>query len=398
VKRLAVHDGELTRKAFLPFHRPLIEDADIEAVADALRSGWLTHGPLCRRFEDEFARRTGAAHAVSVSSGTAAMHLSLVALGIGPGDEVITTPFTFCSTAHVIEHVGATPVFVDIEPETMQIDPKRIEASITGRTRAVMPIDFGGHPCDLTAITASASERGIPVVEDAAHSLGASLEGRPIGSLARVTCFSFYATKSITTGEGGMATTNDGDLAAHLESLRLHGISRDAWNRYDSGGSWYYEVAEPGFKANLTDVQAALGLSQLSREPEMRARRTEIAGRYTAAFDSVPDLLQPPSVAPWATPAWHLYPLRLRLEQLTLERSALIVELEELGIGTSVHFIPLHMQPHFRERFGFGRGDFPYAEDAFDRIISLPLYPAMSDADVERVIDGVLEVAVDHAR
>jgi dTDP-4-amino-4,6-dideoxygalactose transaminase len=364
-----------------------------------MRSGWLTHGPLCREFELEFARGVGAARAVSVSSGTAALHLSLVALGLGEGDEVVTTPFTFCATAHVVEHVGATPVFVDVDPSTLQIDPAGVERAITGRTRAILPVHYSGHPCDIERILhAAAGADGIPVIEDAAHALGAAVDGRPIGSFGTASAFSFYATKNVTTGEGGMITTGDHHLADRLESLRLHGIQRDSWMRYRQGGSWYYEVIEPGFKANMTDIQAALGLSQLTRDAEMMARRTALAGRYTEAFEELEDHLETPVVDGGVRSAWHLYPLRLRLDALAIGRDRFVEELEDMNIGTSVHFIPLHLQPHFRERYGLARGDFPNAEQAFERLISLPLYPAMTDADVSYVIESVKEVVRANAR
>ena len=381
------------RSEFLPFHKPSIDQSDIEAVGEALRSGWLTHGPICRRFEEVFAAKVGASRAVVVSSGTAAMHLALAALDIGDGDEVITTPFTFCATALVIEHVGATPVFVDIDKSTLQIDPDAIERAINSKTRAVLPVHYGGHPYDVDAVTRLTSDHGLELVEDAAHALGAAVGDRQIGSFGRATCFSFYATKNITTGEGGMIATDDEALAARVESLRLHGISRDAWRRYRQEGSWYYEVQEPGYKANLTDFQAALGLSQLRREPEMRARREAIARRYTDAFSTVPGLLETPYVAVGVLPAWHLYPLRLHTGNLDISRDRFVQELESLNVGTSVHFIPLNLHAHFRERFGLRSGDFPRAEDAYRRILSLPIYPSMTDDDVEYVIACVLHVA-----
>ena len=385
-----------SRTEFLPFHRPFIDEDDIRAVGDALRSGWLTHGPVCRRFEEEFAAAVDAKHAVAVSSCTAAMQLSLQALGIGQGDEVITTPFTFCATAHVIEQVGATPVFVDVEPHLLQIDPAGVRRAVTARTRAVLPVHFGGHPYDIE--TTQAGLDGIPTIEDAAHAFGATVDGEPIGSFGTVTCFSFYATKPITTGEGGMATTNDDALAERLETLRLHGISRDAWNRYGRGGSWSYDVSEAGLKANLTDFQAALGLSQLAKEPWMRERRTRIAERYDDAFSALDEFVEIPHVAAGVVPAWHLYPLRLRLEALTVDRDRFIEELEAANIGTSVHFIPLHLLEHFQRRFGLRLGDFPVAESAFERIISLPLYPAMSDPDVDDVVSAVRRIAHRYAR
>ena len=371
---------------YLPFHRPSIDEEDILSVSMALTSGWLTHGPVCREFEAEFAAHVGASRAVALSSCTAALHLALVAHDIGSGDEVITTPFTFCASAHVIEHVGATPVFADIDPFTMQVDPAQIERMIGPKTRAVIAVDYGGHPCPIEEIVKMARARGVIVIEDAAHSLGAAVGNRPVGSIADMTAFSFYATKNITTGEGGMLTTEDHQIADRVEQLRLHGMKRDTWRRYQQAASWRYEVYEAGFKANMTDFQAALGRSQLRREPAIRARRTAIAGRYTAAFTALGDLVELPTVQDGRQSAWHLYPLRLAGRARNM-RDQLADDLDRLGIGTSVHFIPLHLSVHFRECFGFRSGDFPASEDAFSRILSLPLYPAMSESDVERVIN-----------
>jgi dTDP-4-amino-4,6-dideoxygalactose transaminase len=392
-----IRPGPEPRREFLAFHRPDIDEDDISAVTDAMRAGWLTHGPLCREFEMRFAEKVGAARAVSVSSGTAAMHLSLAALGIGRGDEVITTPFTFCATAHVIEHVGARPVFVDIDPVSMQIDPRGVEHAVTPLTKAIIPVHYGGQACDIESILEIAERHGIAVVEDAAHALGALVGSRHIGSFGTTTCFSFYATKNITTGEGGMVTTDDASLADRLESLRLHGISRDAWRRYGKGGSWSYEVQEPGFKANLTDFQAALGLSQLAKETRMRLLRTKIAYRYNESFSELGDLLEIPLERSGTTSAWHLFPLRLRLENLRIDRDGFIEELGAYNVGTSVHFIPLHLQPHFRDAYGFAPGDFPSTEATFERIVSLPIYPSMTDEDIAYVVDCVTSIAALHA-
>ena len=310
---------------------------------------------------------------------------------------MITTPFTFCASAHVIEHVGATPVFADIDPVTMQIDPAQIERVLGPRTKAIIAVDYGGHPCPIEEIVKMARARGVAVIEDAAHSLGAAVGDRPIGSIADVTAFSFYATKNITTGEGGMLTTADHQLADRVERLRLHGIERDAWRRYQQAAGWHYEVSEAGFKANMTDFQAALGRSQLRREPAMRARRTAIADRYCAAFAALGDLVElPPSrkaCAPHGTCTRCAWPGKPG----TCATSSPL-DLNRLGIGTSVHFIPLHLSAHFRERLGFRGGEFPASEDASSRVLSLPLYPAMSGPDVERVIDAVLSLISRHAR
>ena len=359
-------------REYLPFHRPLIDEDDIRSVRRALESGWLTHGPLCREFEAAFADHVMASWALALSSGTAALHLALVALGVGPGDEVITTPMTFCSCAHVIEHVGATPVFADIDPVTMQIDPAQIERAMGPKTKAIIAVDYGGHPCQIDDIIKLGKSRGVAVIEDAAHSLGAASGGRPVGSLADITAFSFYATKNITTVEGGILATQDESIATRVERLRLHGIDRDAWRRYRRDGSWRYDVAEAGFKSNLTDVQAALGLSQLRREPAMRKRREAIATHYSEAFAALGALVQLPEVSEGMRSAWHLYPLRLA-GPARHNRNRLIEELDEQGIGTSVHFIPLHLMSHFRDRYGFRPGYFPGCEDSYYRVLSLTL-------------------------
>ena len=383
--------GPVDDAEYLPFHRPSIDEEDVSSVSMALRSGWLTHGPVCKEFEAEFAAHVGARRAVALSSCTAALHLALVAHGVGPGDEVITTPFTFCASAHVIEHVGATPVFADIDPITMQIDPAQVERVLGPRSKAIIAVDYGGHPCLIDEIVKMARAWGIVVIEDAAHSLGAAVGHRPVGSIADVTAFSFYATKNITTGEGGMLTTEDHQLADRIEQLRLHGMRRDAWRRYQQAASWYYEVYEAGFKANMTDFQAALGRSQLRREAAMRTRRTTIADRYSAAFTVLGDLVELPTVRDGLRSAWHLYPLRLAGE-VRDKRGQLAKDLNRLGIGTSVHFIPLHLLAHFRQCFGFRGGEFPASEDAYSRILSLPLYSSMSECDVERVINATSNV------
>ena len=382
-----VRSSRNTELEYLPFHRPSIEEEDLDAVRQALQSGWLTHGPLCLQFEAQFADHVGADRAVALSSGTAALHLALVALGVGQGDEVITTPLTFCASAHVIEHVGATPVFADIDSVTLQIDPTQVERKISDRTKAIIAVDYGGHPCRIEDIAKIARDRGIAVIEDAAHSLGAAVGGRPVGSIADVTAFSFYATKNITTGDGGMLVTDDPEVATRVERLRLHGMERDAWGRYRRNGSWHYDVIEAGFKANMTDFQAALGMSQLRRESAMRARRTTIAARYSSHLSSLGVRVELPTVEEGVCSAWHLYPIRLAGDARH-QRDRLADELHDLGIGTSVHFIPLHLSSHFR-RLGFQCGEFPVSEDAYSRILSLPIYSSMSDPEVNRVMNAV---------
>ena len=384
-------------REYIPFHRPSIDEDDLAAVRRSLQTGLLTHGPACREFEQAFAAHVGAGRAVALSSGTAALHLALVALGVDAGDEVVTTPLTFCSDAQVIEHVGARPVFADVDSVTMQIDPEEIERVLGPRTKAIIAVDYGGHPCRIEEIVKLASARGVAVVEDAAHALGAAVGDRPIGSIADVTAFSFYATKNITASEGGMLTTSNQALADRVERLRLHGIDQDAWPRYDQGGQWVYDVGELAFKMSMTDLQAALGLSQLRREPAIRARREAIATRYSAAFAALGDLVELPVVEEGVRSAWHLYPLRLA-GAARGRRDQLIEDLDRLGIGTSVHFQPIHLTSYAKERLGFRAGDYPVCEDASSRVLSLPLYAAMSDPDVVRVITAVTTLVGSYAR
>lgn len=377
---------------FLPYNRPYIGEEEIAEVVDTLRSGWLTTGPKTRRFEEELARYAGARHALALSSGTAALHLALAASGIGPGDEVITSALTFASCAHVIVHTGATPVLADVTEDDANIDPAAIERLLTPRTRAIMPVDYGGQPCRLDAIMALAGARGLLVVEDAAHSIGATYRERPIGGIAHATAFSFYATKNLATGEGGALLTNDAALDERARGLALHGMNRDAWRRYEAGGSWYYEITDAGFKYNFTDIQAALGLAQLARLEWMTARREALAARYDAALASVAGIaLATPR--PEVRHARHLYTIRVRPEALRIGRDRFIALLGERGIGTSVHFIPVHHHPFYRERFGFRPDDFPVTERIYATTISLPLYPSMTDADADRVAEAVRDIA-----
>jgi UDP-4-amino-4,6-dideoxy-N-acetyl-beta-L-altrosamine transaminase len=380
------------RETFLPYSLPLLDEQEEQAVLDVLRSGWLTTGPKVRQFEEAFAQYTGATHAVAVNSCTAAMHLVLAAWGIGQGDEVITTPLTFCATLEAIEYVGATPVLVDVEPATANIDPNRIEDAITPCTRAVLPVHYGGLPCEMDAIMEIAARHHLLVLEDAAHAVGAEYKGRKIGTIAHATAFSFYATKNLTTGEGGMITTHDADLADQCRILSLHGISRDAWKRYMAAGTWYYEVQALGYKYNMTDLQAALGICQLNKLDAMNARRRQIAARYHSAFADMEFLTPFPTDLPTdRTHVWHLYTILLHLDALRIDRAQFIEELKAHNIGTSVHFIPIHYHPHYA-RYGWQRGQFPNAEQYYERTLSLPLYPAMSDQDVADVIEAVYDV------
>ncbi|HET7226296.1 MAG TPA: DegT/DnrJ/EryC1/StrS aminotransferase family protein [Candidatus Eisenbacteria bacterium] len=400
---LAAHGGTPVRQSFLPITLPWIGEREKTLVLETLESGWITTGPRSHELARRIAERVGVRHAIAVNSATGALHLALAALGIGRGDEVILPTWTFAACVNVIEHVGATPVLVDVEPDTLNVDPRAVERALTPRTRAILPVDFAGHPCDYDALSAIAGRAGVPLVEDAAHALGAAWRGRAIGSLARVTAFSFYATKNLTTGEGGLAVTDDDALAERIELLSLHGMNRDAWKRYSDTGSWYYEVTAPGFKYNMSDVLAAIGLGQLERFDEMQARRAAHVARYQAQLADVPGVRRP-VVRPHATHAWHLYPIALQVERLDCDRAQFVAELRAENIGTSVHFIPIHRHPHFRATAAAGADAaalarrFPVAEDAYARAVSLPLFPHMTERDVDDVVAGVRKVAAHHRR
>ena len=385
------------RPTFLPVARPFIGEREKQLVLETLESGWLTTGARAQELARRVAALAGGRHGVALNSATAALHLALVARGVGRGDEVVTSTWTFASSVNVIEHTGATPVLVDVEPDTLCMDPRALEAAITDRTRAVIPVDYGGHPCDHEAILGVARARRIAVIEDAAHALGAAWRGRPVGSFADVTAFSFYATKNLTTGEGGAAVTDDPDLAARIERLALHGMSHDAWKRYGESGSWYYEVVEAGWKYNLSDVLAAIGLAQAERFPEMQQRRAAHAARYARGLAGVAEI-RPPSARPGATHAWHLYPIALELERLTCDRARFIQELRAENIGTSVHFIPIHHHPHFRTALRVAPGAFPVADDAYARAVSLPMFPGLDERDVDDVCEAVRKVVAHYRR
>jgi dTDP-4-amino-4,6-dideoxygalactose transaminase len=390
-------DERPVREKFLPPFAPSLGQEEYDEVLDTLRSGWITMGPKTKRFEEAFREFVGCEHAVAVSSCTAGLHLALVAGGIGPGDEVITTPLTFCSTANVVVHQGATPVLADVSPDTLNVDPHEIEKKITSRTKAIIPVHLGGQPCEMEKINALAQEHELLVIEDAAHAMGAEYNGRRVGTLSEITVFSFYATKNLTTGEGGMICTEDTALAGKMEMLRLHGITRDAWKRYADQGSWYYEVLLPGYKYNMTDLQAALGLHQLAKQEEFLPLRERYAAMYTDAFDQLPEITAP-YIEPHVRSAWHLYVIKLELDRLTIDRAQFIEALRRENIGTSVHFIPLHLHRYYRQTYGFSKGDFPIAERAYERVVSLPLYPRMSEGDVEDVIEAVTKVVARNRR
>lgn len=388
--------GFTKRDTFLPFSPPSIGEEEIAEVVDTLRSDWITTGPKTRAFEADFAQAVRAPGALALCSCTAALHTALATLGIGPGDEVITTTNTFVASVNAIEHVGATPVLVDVEPDTLNLDPARVAAAITPRTRALLPVHFAGHPAEMDTLMELAAAHGLAVVEDAAHAVPAKYKGRYVGESDNPTAFSFYATKNMTTAEGGMLTGSP-DFLDHARVLSLHGMSRDAWKRYDKGGSWFYEVVAPGFKYNMTDIQAALGRCQLRRLPEFQRRRREIIAAYTAAFGTC-DALELPVERPEVESAWHLYVLRLRPEALTIDRGRFIEEMAARNIGVSVHFIPIHIHPYYRDKYGFTPQDFPVAFGNYERVISLPLYPRMCDADVSDVAGAVLDIVQNYRK
>ncbi|MGD0221085.1 MAG: DegT/DnrJ/EryC1/StrS aminotransferase family protein [Terriglobia bacterium] len=376
---------------FIPFHKPSIGEEEIEGVAQVLRSGWLTTGPKTREFEEKFALFTGCRYAVAVNSCTAALHLALDAIGLKEGEEVLVPTLTFTATAEVVAYFKAKPVLVDSEPCYFNLDVHDAEKKITAKTRAVIPVHFAGHPCDMTALLELATAKGLLTIEDAAHALPAKYRGRYVGILGPLTAFSFYVTKTITTGEGGMVTTNDERLASRIRLMRLHGISRDAWKRYSAEGSWRYEVLEAGFKYNLTDLQAALGLAQLGKCNAMWRRRVAIAERYNQGL-SMLDAYRTPRVAPHVQHAWHLYVILVESDVLGIHRDQVIEELHHRGIGTAVHFIPLHLHPYYQRQWGYRAGQFPVAENYFERCISLPIYPGMTDNDVDRVIESLIDI------
>jgi dTDP-4-amino-4,6-dideoxygalactose transaminase len=385
----------MRRTPFLPFALPDISEDEIASVVETLRSGWITTGPKTKEFERRFAATTGARHAVMVNSCTAALHLALEAVGVSAGDEVIVPTLTFAATAEVVRYLDAVPVLVDVRAQDHNIDPVAVERAITSKTKAIVPVHFGGLPADMDEIVDVARRRRIAVIDDAAHCFPCSYRGRKVGTLADITCFSFYATKTITTGEGGAAVTSREEWAERMRIMSLHGISRDAWKRYSAEGTWYYEIVAPGYKYNLTDIASALGLGQLERAAAMRDRRQAIADQYDAAFRTEPSF----EVMEWPSDrdhARHLYVLKLREDALSIDRDAFIVEMKNRGVGTSVHFIPLHVHPYYRDTFAYNPGQFPVALDLYGRSVSLPIYSKMTDSDVDRVVGAALEIARKH--
>jgi dTDP-4-amino-4,6-dideoxygalactose transaminase len=385
------------RQTFLPFHQPWVDDAGIKAVTDVLHSGWLTRGPRTEQFERAFRTYVGSRHAIGLSSCTAGLHLALVALGIGPGDEVITSPITFPATANVIVHQGARPIFADVEPLTLNLDPARVEVKITPRTRAIMPVHFAGHPCRMDALMALAERHRLRVVEDAAHAIEAWAGDRKVGGIGDFTAFSFYATKNLTTAEGGMLTTNDDELAEQARVLSLHGISRDAWMRYGPDGPLHWETVSPGYKYNMFDVQAALGLTQLERLEEWWKIRGAYLRRYREGIADLPEV-EMLGEEPGIRHANHLCVIVLDTDRLRIDRDGVMSALRAEGIGTGVHFRSLSLHPYYRRTFPAPPGDLTVAESVSERLLSLPLYPKMSADDLGDVLDALHRVIAAHRR
>ncbi len=378
------------RATLLPYGRQSIDEADTQAVVDVLRSDWLTTGPKVAEFEEAFAAYVGASHAVSFSSGTAALHGAAFAAGLMPGDEAITTPMTFAATANCVLYQGAKPVFADVSPDTLNIDPAEISKKISPHTRAILPVDYAGHPADLAPIMEMARRHGLVVIEDACHALGAEYGGQRVGAIADMTVFSFHPVKHITTGEGGMVTTNNAGFAETLRRFRNHGISSDARQR-QSAGQWHYEMVLLGFNYRLPDIVCALGIRQLKKLDANLARRRDIAMRYTKAFREIPGIVAP-AIREGANPAWHLYPIRLDVEKLKADRAQIFRALRAENIGVNVHYIPVHTHPYYRDRFGYKSGEFPVTEDAYARLISLPMFHGMTDQDFTDVVTAVRKV------
>lgn len=386
---LAIDGGKPVRSRLLPYGHQWVDEEDVKAVVQVLRGDWLTTGPTVGEFETAFAAYVGARFAVAVANGTAALHAAAFAAGIGAGDEAITTPMTFAATANCIRYQGGTPVFVDVQPETLNLDPKKIETAITSRTRAILPVDYAGQPADLDEINAIAAHHGLTVIEDAAHALGATFGGKRVGSLSTMTTFSLHPVKHITTGEGGMVTTDDEGLAQKLRAFRNHGITSEARERQEKG-SWFYEMVALGYNYRLTDLQCALGLSQLKKLDRWLARRRAIAGVYTEALGGLAEISLPmPSFD--REPAWHLYPIQLDLTRLRTGRAEIFRALRAENIGVNVHYIPVPWHPYYRD-LGYRKGQWPVAEAAYERLISLPIFPAMTDQDVSDVIAAVQKV------
>jgi perosamine synthetase len=393
---LALHGGTPVRSTLLPYGRQTIDEDDVQAVVDTLRSDWLTTGPKVNEFEEAFAAWVGARHAVSFSSGTAALHGAVFAAGLAAGDEAITSPLTFAATANCVLYQGAKPVFADIAPDTLNLDPEPVRPLVTSRTKALLPVDYAGHPAELEAMLEIAERNGLTVIEDACHGLGAEYCGRRVGSVSHMTVFSFHPVKHLTTGEGGMVTTDNAEFAATLRQFRNHGISSNARDRHREG-QWHYEMVLLGFNYRLTDIACALGLQQMTKLEANLGRRREIAAKYNAALPEVPGIVLP-TVRSEVLPAWHLYPIRLDLPKLSAGRAEVFRALRAENIGVNVHYIPVHLHPYYMERFGYRGGEFPVAEAAYESLISLPMFHGMNDRDVADVVRAVEKVVGHYAR
>lgn len=392
---LAIHGGTPVRETLLPYGRQSLDEADVQAVVEVLRSDWLTTGPKVAEFEERFAAWVGAKHAVSFSSGTAALHGAAFAAGLGAGDEAVTTPMTFCATANCILYQGANPVFADVTPDTLNLDPQQVAKKISPSTKAIFAVDYAGHPADLDALRLLAEEHGLLLIEDACHALGAEYHGKRVGSIADMTVFSFHPVKHLTTGEGGIVTTQDARLAERLRRFRNHGISSEARQRQDSG-QWFYEMVLLGYNYRLTDIACALGISQLGKLEANLARRREIAGQYRNAFSAL-HAIELPAVREGVDPAWHLFPIRIRKEELSAGRAEVFRALRAENLGVNVHYVPVHLHPYYRDRLGDQRGKYPAAEDAYERLISLPMFHSMTVCDVEDVIHAVQKVVANYS-
>lgn len=388
----------MSEEPFIPFHRPSIGQEEVDAVCSVLASKWLTTGPATHQFEREFAAYIGCKYALAVNSATAALQLALDAIGLAPGDEVLVPTYTFTATAEVVTYFGGRPVLCDSEPGGFNIDPVDAERRITTRTRAIIPVHFAGEPCRLDAIHRLAARYQLRVIEDAAHALPASYRGQRIGTTSEMAAFSFYATKTITTGEGGMLVTDNDEFARRIATMRLHGISGDAWKRYSNAGSWFYEVQDAGYKLNLCDLLSSLGSAQLAKCDRFYQQRRAIAEYYRDAFSGVQELEIPPAGEDGVEHSWHLFALRIRPSLLNLDRNEFIQELKQRGVGTSVHFIPLHLHPFYQRAYGYREGEFPHAEDAYSRCLSLPMFPDMSPEEMRRVVASVEGIVETHRK
>ncbi len=388
---MPISDGSPVRSSFLPFHQPLLGEEEEREMIDTLRSGWITTGPKTKAFEKALADYVGAKHCIAVNSCTAALALALEAIGITRGDEVITSPNTFASTANVIIHSGARVVFADVEPDTLNIDPRKLEAAITPRTKAIIPVHFGGQPCNMSAIREIAKRHQLIVIEDAAHALGAEYHDQRVGTIGDMTCFSFYATKNTTSGEGGALTTDNPEWAEKIAILSLHGISRDAWKRYGTEGYRHWDIIYAGYKYNMFDLQAALALPQLAKIETFWERRRALKARLDAGLSDIPEITLPAEL-PGMKHAYHLYPIILQTEALSTDRDTIMNSMQRENIGVGIHFRAVHLHPYYTDNHGFRRGMFPAAELYSDRTLSLPFYPKMTDDDADDVITAVKKV------